>query len=105
MDSETRGQRRAMKLLQDRFTIHPKVPFAIARGTTTAYDRVRVRLVDDAGVEGWGEAAPNKFYHESADTVEAALSTAAGIVKRRASIDSLQGIDSLEEQLRTALGG
>ena len=62
-----------MKLLHDRFTIHPKIPFAIARSSTSAYERVRVRLVDDAGVEGWGEAAPNVFYHETADTVVAAL--------------------------------
>src|SRR4051812_31689996 len=94
-----------MKLLHNRFTIHPRVPFAIARGSETAYDRVRVRLIDDTGIEGWGEAAPNKFYHESADTVVVALGMAASIIERRATVDSLEAIDSLEEQLRTALGG
>ena len=94
-----------MKLLQDRFTIHPKVPFAIARGTTTAYDRVRVRLIDDAGVEGWGEAAPNKFYHETAETAEAALTTLEPLIARRATIVSLEAIDSLEEQMRATVGG
>jgi L-alanine-DL-glutamate epimerase-like enolase superfamily enzyme len=94
-----------MKLERDRFTIHPAVPFAIARGTTTSYERVRVRLMDDAGVEGWGEAAPNKFYHETADSAEAALGAIASLVERRASIDSLQAIDSLEEQMRAHVGG
>ncbi|HMC56979.1 MAG TPA: dipeptide epimerase [Gemmatimonadaceae bacterium] len=94
-----------MKLLQDRFTIHPKVPFAIARGTMTAYDRVRVRLIDDAGVEGWGEAAPNTFYHETADTAAAALAGIAPLIERRATVDSLEAIDSLEEQMRATVGG
>ena len=51
-----------MKLSFHRFTIHPKVPFAIARSSTTVYERVLVRLRDDALVEGWGEAAPNAYY-------------------------------------------
>jgi L-alanine-DL-glutamate epimerase-like enolase superfamily enzyme len=50
-----------MKPRFDRFTIHPRIPFTIARGSTTSYDRVHVRLTDDGGVEGWGEAAPNSF--------------------------------------------
>lgn len=94
-----------MRLLHDRYTIHPGVPFTIARGSETAYERVRVRLVDDSGVEGWGEAAPNKFYHESADTVVAALPKLAALLERKASIESLEEIDSLEEQMRTMVRG
>src|SRR5215210_3913865 len=63
---------RTMQLLFDRYTVHPRVAFAIARSSTTAYERVRVRLIDD-GLEGWGEAAPNVFYEETADTVVEAL--------------------------------
>jgi L-Ala-D/L-Glu epimerase len=92
-----------MKLLHDRYTIHPRVPFAIARSSTTAYDRVRVRLLDDAGVEGWGEAAPNAFYGESADTVIAALPRLARLAQRPTTVGSLHDIDSLEEQMRTEL--
>jgi L-alanine-DL-glutamate epimerase-like enolase superfamily enzyme len=94
-----------MKLLHDRYTIHPKVPFTIARSSTTAYERVRVRLQDDAGVEGWGEAAPNAFYRESADTVVAALPLLARIVEGRKTCDTLEEIDSLEEQMRARLSG
>lgn len=94
-----------MKLRHDRYTIHPRVPFAIARGRTTAYERVRVRLVDDAGVEGWGEAAPNAFYQESADTVEAVLPALGAIVGVHATVESLEDIQSLEEELRAAAPG
>lgn len=34
---------------------------------------VRVRLIDRDGVEGWGEAAPQPYYGESADTVAAVM--------------------------------
>lgn len=94
-----------MKLLQDRYEIHPRVPFTIARGSTSVYERVRVRLVDDAGVEGWGEAAPNVFYKETADTVTAALQRLSRLVERLKAIDSLEQIDSLEEQMRTETPG
>lgn len=94
-----------MRLLHDRYTIHPKVPFAIARSSTTAYERVRVRMQDGGGVEGWGEAAPNAFYRESADTVVAALPLLARIVERRKTFDTLEEIDSLEEQMRAHLPG
>jgi len=91
-----------MKLRHDRYTIHPRVPFAIARGTTTSYERVRVRLVDDAGVEGWGEAAPNAFYGESADTVEAAMPALTAEVASRPSVNSLEDLDVLEAGLKAA---
>ncbi len=48
-------------------------PFIIARGGQSAYRTVQVRLVDENGLEGWGEAAPTKFYGETADSVLAAL--------------------------------
>jgi L-alanine-DL-glutamate epimerase-like enolase superfamily enzyme len=94
-----------MKLEHDRYTIHPAVPFAISRSSTTEYERIRVRLVDDAGVEGWGEAAPNVFYRESAETVLAALPRLARVVERSRSVGSLQDIDVLEEWLRTDTPG
>ena len=91
-----------MRLLHDRYTIHPKVPFAIARSSTTAYERVRVRLTDDAGIEGWGEAAPNAYYRENADTVVAALEGCARVVDRSRTVVSLHDVDVLEEWLRAA---
>ena len=89
-----------MKLLHDRYTIHPAVPFSIARGTTTSYDRIRVRLVDDAGIEGWGEAAPNAYYKETPDSVLAALPRLEAVLARSRSVASLHDIDVLEEWMR-----
>ena len=94
-----------MKLRYERFTIHPKAPFAIARSTTTAYERVRVALTDHAGIEGWGEAAPNVFYKETADTVVAALDKLAPIVDRSRGVESLHDADVLEEWMHAAVPG
>ena len=90
-----------MRLEHDRYSIHPAVPFAIARSSTTAYERIRVRLIDDAGIEGWGEAAPNKYYKESPETVVAVLPKLARVLERARSVGSLADIDVLEEWLRT----
>jgi L-alanine-DL-glutamate epimerase-like enolase superfamily enzyme len=48
-------------------------PFVIARGGQSDHRTVWVRLTDGDGNEGWGEAAPSKFYGETADSVLAAL--------------------------------
>ena len=94
-----------MKLSFHRFTIHPKVPFAIARSSTTVYERVFVRLRDDALVEGWGEAAPNAYYHESADTAESALPQLGRVLERSRTVESVHDIDILEEWMRTEVRG
>jgi L-alanine-DL-glutamate epimerase-like enolase superfamily enzyme len=91
-----------MRLLHDRYAIHPKSPFTIARSTTTAYERIRVRLVDEAGIEGWGEAAPNVYYHETPDTVVAALAKLGEVVARSRTVASLHDIDVLEEWMFAA---
>jgi L-alanine-DL-glutamate epimerase-like enolase superfamily enzyme len=48
-------------------------PFIIARGGQSDYRTIWVRLRDGDGHEGWGEAAPSRFYGETAETVLAAL--------------------------------
>jgi L-Ala-D/L-Glu epimerase len=53
--------------------LHTRHPFVIARGGQAEHRTVWVRLKDGEGNEGWGEAAPSKFYGETADTVIAAL--------------------------------
>ncbi|MBA3318596.1 MAG: dipeptide epimerase [Gemmatimonadales bacterium] len=53
--------------------LHTRHPFIIARGGRSDYRTVWVRLTDGDGHEGWGEAAPSKFYGESAETILAAL--------------------------------
>ncbi len=55
-------------------------PFIIARGGQSDYRTVWVRLRDGDGHEGWGEAAPTKFYGETTESVLAALDLYAGLL-------------------------
>ena len=70
----------ALKLSFEVFEVRTRHPFTIARGTSDAYRRVWVRLTDDDGVEGWGEADPSSYYGETADTVVAALARLAPLL-------------------------
>jgi L-Ala-D/L-Glu epimerase len=58
-----------MKLAHEIVTLRTKNPFIIARGGSSEYRVVRVALTASDGATGWGEAAPSKFYGETADTV------------------------------------
>jgi L-alanine-DL-glutamate epimerase-like enolase superfamily enzyme len=53
--------------------LRTKHPFIIARGGQSDHRTVWVRLTDAEGQEGWGEAAPSKFYGETVESVIAAL--------------------------------
>ena len=70
-----------MKLQHDVSIVHTTHPFVIARGSAPDFRLIRVRLIDDDGVEGWGEAAPNRFYGETVDTALAALARLTPIVE------------------------
>jgi L-Ala-D/L-Glu epimerase len=54
-------------------TVHTKTPFVIARGGTAEWRVVYVRVRDADGAEGWGEAAPNRFYGETPESAVAAV--------------------------------
>jgi L-alanine-DL-glutamate epimerase-like enolase superfamily enzyme len=58
-----------MKLEHEIIALRTKNPFIIARGGSSEYRVVRVTLTAKDGATGWGEAAPSKFYGETADTV------------------------------------
>jgi L-Ala-D/L-Glu epimerase len=93
-----------MKLAWDRYTIHPRAPFSISRSTVTAYERVRVRvLAGDA--EGWGEAAPNVYYHETADTVLGTLPRLAAAVANAPGPDSVDDVLALERACAESVPG
>jgi L-Ala-D/L-Glu epimerase len=55
------------------YTVHTRVPFVIARGSTSEFRVVKVIVRGADGAEGWGEAAPNKFYGESCESVVSAV--------------------------------
>ena len=58
-----------MKITHEILTVRTKHPFIIARGGSSDHRTVFVRVTDDDGAEGWGEAAPSKFYGETVETV------------------------------------
>jgi L-Ala-D/L-Glu epimerase len=62
-----------MKLSHEVIALRTKNPFVIARGGSSEYPVVRVTLTASDGATGWGEAAPSKFYGETADTVVSVL--------------------------------
>jgi L-Ala-D/L-Glu epimerase / N-acetyl-D-glutamate racemase len=62
-----------LRLEAEILELRTRHPFIIARGGQSDYRTVWVRLIDGDGVEGWGEAAPNRIYGESVETVHAAL--------------------------------
>ena len=67
-----------MKLSTEIILLRTRHPFVIARGGSSDYRVVWVRLTDADGREGWGEADPSSYYKETADTVLAALKKVEG---------------------------
>jgi len=71
-----------VKLSHQTIELNPIHPFVIARGGYAHHRNVIVRLTDDDGVEGFGEAAPNRYYGESVATVIAALGHFKPVLER-----------------------
>ena len=77
--------------------------FHIARAAAPATRRtVWVRLLADDGTEGWGEAAANAYYGETADTVLALLPVYERAL--RAVAADVTSLDTLERALELAAG-
>ena len=76
-------------------------PFGIARGTRSAYRVVWVRLADDDGGEGWGEADPSSYYGETAETVVAALERFRPLVESCGPFD----LEALDAKLLASMKG
>jgi len=90
-----------MKLSHQTIELNPTHPFVIARGGYSHHRNVIVRLTDDDGVEGFGEAAPNKYYGESVSTVIAALGQFKPILERADPFS----IEAVEAHLNRTLRG
>jgi L-alanine-DL-glutamate epimerase-like enolase superfamily enzyme len=71
-----------MKLTHEIIAVHTKHAFTIARGGASEWRVVTVRVTDGDGCSGWGEAAPSRFYGETADTVPAVLAQFAPVLER-----------------------
>lgn len=70
-----------MKITHDISVVHTTHPFVIARGGASEHRLIRVCVRDGDGLEGWGEAAPNRFYGETVDTALGALDRLRPIVE------------------------
>ena len=90
-----------MKLSHQTIELKPTHPFVIARGGYAHHRNVIVRITDDDGVEGYGEAAPNRYYGESVATVIAALGQFKPILERADPFS----LESLESHLDRVLRG
>lgn len=89
-----------MKLHYEIVPVRTKHPFIIARGGSSEWRVVWVRLVDDDGLEGWGEAAPSRFYGETPDTVVAALERLRPTVEALDPWHLVAAEDALAKELR-----
>ena len=69
-----------LRLQAEVLPLKTKHPFIIARGGQSDYETVWVKLIDQDGLEGWGEAAPTRFYGETTQTVLAALDSYATVL-------------------------
>jgi L-alanine-DL-glutamate epimerase-like enolase superfamily enzyme len=90
-----------MKLSHQTIELNPTHPFVIARGGYAHHRNVIVRLTDDDGLEGFGEAAPNRYYGESVSTVIAALGQFKPVLERADPFS----IESIEAHLNRTLRG
>jgi len=90
-----------MKLSHQTIELKPTHPFVIARGGYAHHRNVIIRLTDDDGHEGFGEAAPNRYYGESVATVIAALGQFKPIIERA----DPMSLESTEADLNRVLRG
>jgi L-Ala-D/L-Glu epimerase len=90
-----------MKLSHQTIELKPTHPFVIARGGYAHHRNVIVRISDEDGLEGFGEAAPNRYYGESVATVIAALGQFKPLLERADPIS----LESIEGQLNRTLRG
>jgi L-Ala-D/L-Glu epimerase len=89
-----------MKLTWERVSLRTTLPFVIARWGYAGHENVIVTITDD-GVTGMGEAAPNRYYGESPDSVCAALERYRPIVESAQS----WSLGATDAALATALRG
>lgn len=90
-----------LKVTHEVLSLQTRYPFVIARGGYASHENVVVRITDADGTEGWGEAAPNRYYGESVATVAAALDQFAPVL---GSADSWS-LEAIEASLDRVLRG
>lgn len=89
-----------LRLQAEYLALRTKHPFIIARGGQSDYRTVWVRVTDGDGLEGWGEAAPTRFYGETPETVMETLQVYA----QQLPADPFD-LEETDRRLETALKG
>lgn len=93
-----------MKLSWETFELRTTHAFSIARMKAPPVRRaVWVRITDEDGTEGWGEAAPNAYYGETAETVESILPRYAAALEDAAAGDAF-ALERIERAVEQAVG-
>jgi len=90
-----------VKLSHEVIALRTRFPFVIARGGYAAHENVVVRIVDEDGVEGFGEAAPNRYYGETVGSVIATFERLAPVLAKA----DAWSLESIEVQLDRTLRG
>ncbi len=91
-----------MRIAYDVIDLQTRHDFNIARALEPPARRdVWMRVTDDDGIEGWGEAAPNAYYGQSADTVLATLAQLQPVLQSLPTI-KLADLPRLETLLASA---
>ena len=89
-----------MKLSWERISLSTRMPFVISRWGYSGHENVIVSVTDGEH-SGMGEAAPNRYYRESADSVVAALERFVPILENAAT----WSLEATEVALAAALEG
>lgn len=92
-----------MKLTSEVLDLRTRHPFHIARAVGPMVRRnvwVRVRI---GATEGWGEAAPNPYYGETADTVHSVLRQYADAIPDSDDPSGL-ALEAVEREMQSILG-
>jgi L-Ala-D/L-Glu epimerase len=91
-----------MRLEFQTLELRTREPFHIARHSDPHGRRdVWVRVIDDDGVEGWGEAPATPYYGETAETVSAVLPQYASVLERQ---KDPMALERIERDLAVAVG-
>lgn len=88
-----------MRIEHEIVTLRTVHPFIIARGGSSEWRTVWVRITDRDGTEGWGEAAPSRFYGETADTVVAVLGRFAPLLEGA----DAWSLETIESEIATSI--
>src|SRR5919202_1154773 len=87
-----------MRLSHEILTVRTAHPFIIARGGSSEYRVVWVKVTDADGAEGWGEANPSKYYGETPETVTTALGRLASLLEGA----DPWSLETIEEEMNRA---